>query len=83
MPTFYTYILYSISADKYYVGFTGDDLAERLRKHNTNHKGFTGKHKDWVIVYKEAFGTKEEAFAKEQQIKGWKSRKMIEKLIGI
>ena len=37
------YILYSPSADSYYIGFTGDDPLQRLRRHNTNHMGFTGK----------------------------------------
>jgi putative endonuclease len=37
------YILFSIAKNKYYVGFTGDEIDERLRKHNSNHKGFTGK----------------------------------------
>ncbi|MBL7910664.1 MAG: GIY-YIG nuclease family protein [Bacteroidia bacterium] len=36
------YILFSPSKNKYYVGHTGDDLVERIRKHNSNHKGFTG-----------------------------------------
>ena len=36
------YILYSLVTNKYYVRFTGDELQERIRKHNSNHKGFTG-----------------------------------------
>ena len=47
----------------------------------TNHKGFTGKAKDWEIVYTESYTTKEEARKRELQIKGWKSKRMIEKLI--
>jgi putative endonuclease len=80
---FTTYILYSKQADKYYIGFTGDDINERLRKHNTNHKGFTGKFDDWVVVYSEIFLEKGLAMNREKEIKNWKSRKMIEKLIGV
>ncbi len=80
---FTTYILYSKQADKYYIGYTGDDMNERLRKHNTNHKGFTGKYADWDIVYFEIFEEKLLAMNREKEIKGWKSRKMIEKLIGV
>ncbi|MBK9670737.1 MAG: GIY-YIG nuclease family protein [Bacteroidetes bacterium] len=40
---FYVYILFSSLANKYYVGYTGDKLSTRLQKHNSNHKGFTGK----------------------------------------
>ena len=76
---FYTYVIYSISRNRYYVGSTSN-LQERLLKHNTNHKGFTGKANDWEIVHSEEFPSKEEALAREKQIKSWKSRKMIEKL---
>jgi putative endonuclease len=58
-------------------------MDERLRKHNSNHKGFTGKTADWNLVYTEHYQTKEKAVAREAQIKNWKSRKMIEKLIGL
>ena len=75
------YILHSFTKNNYYVGFTGDDLYERLRKHNSNHKGFTGKLGDWVVKYTELYLTKELAYKRERQVKGWKSRKMLEKLI--
>ena len=77
MP-FYCYILFSLSRDRYYIGHTGDDPEERLRKHNSNHKGFTGKTGDWQLVFKEPFETKSEAYAREREIKSWKSRKRIE-----
>ncbi len=80
---FTTYILYSKGGDKYYIGFTADDMNERLRKHNTNHKGFTGKYKDWIIVHFEVFEDKPTAMNREKEIKSWKSRVMIEKLTGI
>ena len=76
------YILYSSILNKYYVGHTGDKLAERLRKHNSDHKGFTGGVGDWKVVYTESFDIKEEAYRREREIKNWKSRKLIEKLIG-
>ena len=41
-----TYILYSNEIDKYYIGSTNSDLKERLKKHLSNHKGFTAKTKD-------------------------------------
>ena len=43
------YILYSRSADRYYIGHTSELIEERVRKHNSNHKGFTGKLHDWTI----------------------------------
>ena len=77
------YILYSPSKDSYYIGFTGDVIEERLRKHNTNHKGFTGGIGDWEIKYKEIYQTKVEATERERQVKKWKRRNLVEKLIGL
>ena len=74
------YILYSISIDKFYIGHT-HDVSERLRKHNSNHKGFTGHKNDWEIVYSEEFDTKSEAYFRERQVKAWKSRSKILSLI--
>jgi len=78
----HTYILYSESADKYYVGYTAAELRERIRTHQSKHRGFTGKASDWRLVWSEQFVSKAQAYARERQIKGWKSRKMIEKLVG-
>ncbi|HRG59501.1 MAG TPA: GIY-YIG nuclease family protein [Bacteroidia bacterium] len=78
---YYCYILYSQLLNKYYIGFTGDVIEERIRKHNSNHAGFTGKTGDWELKYIEEFAEKHQAMQRERQIKGWKSRVMIEKLI--
>jgi putative endonuclease len=75
------YILYSSLKNKYYIGYSGDDLDQRIRRHLANHKGFTGTVADWKLVYKEYFLSKPQALAREREIKAWKSRKMIEKLI--
>jgi putative endonuclease len=49
------YILFSKTINKFYVGYTGDDIEERLRRHNANHDGFTGKADDWELKYSESF----------------------------
>jgi len=77
---FFAYILYSSLLNKYYIGSTSD-IEQRIKKHNTNHKGFTGKTGDWILNWKEEHPSKEEAYKKERQLKAWKSRVMIEKLI--
>ena len=61
---YYCYILYSKTADQFYIGHTNNP-EERLKKHNTNHKGYTGKYSDWKIVHIEQFCTKEAAYARE------------------
>ena len=82
MERYFVYILYSELADKYYVGYTGETIEERLRKHNCHHSGFTGKYCDWEVKYFEEFDLKSQALKREQEIKAWKSRKRIELLIG-
>ncbi len=77
---YYVYILYSEKLNKYYIGYT-KGVAERLIKHNQNRKGFTSRAKDWVVVYQEEYKTKTEAYAREREIKSWKSRKKIVALI--
>ncbi|WP_428982429.1 GIY-YIG nuclease family protein [Pedobacter punctiformis] len=77
---YYTYILYSTLRNRYYIGCSSD-LENRIKTHNTNHRGFTGHTGDWIIVWKEVFSTRSEAIFRENQIKKWKSRKMVEKLI--
>ena len=78
---YHTYILFSKKLDKYYIGHTCMALEERLKKHNTNHKGFTGRTKDWEVVYFETFDTKKAAYAREREMKSKKSRKYIEQLV--
>ena len=77
---FYVYILYSRHLGNYYIGSTSD-VENRLKKHLSNHKGYTSKAKDWIVVYKEEFQTKSEALFREREIKKWKSSKKIASLI--
>ena len=77
---YYFYILYSANIDRYYIGHC-EDIAGRLERHLSNHQGFTGQAKDWKVVYSEAYELKKEAYQRERQVKKWKSRKAIQKLI--
>jgi putative endonuclease len=77
---YHFYILFSPLADKFYIGHT-QDLEARLIRHNQKSKGFTGSINDWEIIYSEAFESKSEAYARERQVKGWKSRDSIIALI--
>ena len=76
------YILYSRRSNRFYVGHTTESLGIRLAKHNSNHGGYTGKSKDWAIVYSEKYDSKLIAYRREREVKSWKSRSRIEKLIG-
>jgi len=78
---FTTYILHSKLLDKFYIGFTGDNVQARLTKHLANHKGFTAKAKDWTVVYTEIFSSKAAAMKREKKLKGWKNSAKIKELI--
>jgi putative endonuclease len=46
---FYIYILHSLSANNYYVGFSADPW-KRVNDHNQNSTDkYTGKHKNWEL----------------------------------
>ncbi|MBL7738146.1 MAG: GIY-YIG nuclease family protein [Chitinophagaceae bacterium] len=77
---FYVYILYAASLDSYYIG-SSQNPEERLRKHLSNHNGYTAKAKDWIIVYTELFDLKSLALIREKQLKGWKNKNRIRELI--
>ena len=79
MPLFY--ILYSTKLDCFYIGHTTEPIEERIRKHNSNHSGFTGKASNWRLVYLEEYATKGQACRREREVKGWKSRKRVEELV--
>ncbi len=63
------------------MGHTCEGLDERLRKHNSNHKGFTGRLADWEVVYYEEHIDKASAYERERVVKSWKSRKKIKELM--
>jgi putative endonuclease len=79
---FYLYILYSITADKYYIGHS-EDPWERLAHHNTDDKTtYTAKYRPWdIAAVFEAGKTRAVALAIERFIKKQKSRTLIEQLV--
>jgi putative endonuclease len=74
------YILYSISLDRYYVGFT-NDLERRLSEHNRKKGKYTDAGIPWEIVYSESFESKKMAISRESYIKSKKSKTYIIELI--
>lgn len=76
------YILYNTSAGKIYIGQT-NNIERRLIEHNRksgNH--YTSKFSGlWELLYKEVFNTRKEAILRERQLKSYKGRQFIKKLI--
>ena len=77
---YYTYILYSETTDKYYIGHT-HDLELRLERHNDGGSRSTKAGIPWKLIYFEKHESKSEAMKREYFIKHKKSRKFIEKLV--
>ncbi len=78
MDNFNVYILHSSTLNKYYVGYTSLSVEERLRRHNSNHKGFTGKANDWVVKWSEYHPDKASALLKEKQIKKRGAQRLLD-----
>ena len=78
---FVTYVLYSATFDKIYIGYTSD-LEQRLLSHNVfANKGYTIKYRPWEILFTEQFASKTEAMSREKQLKSGVGREMIWNLI--
>jgi len=81
---FYLYILQSDSTGRYYIGQT-DNLDRRFSEHNdacyTSSKTTKRFRGPWKLVYSEKYKTRSETMTRERQIKTWKNRKAIDKLI--
>lgn len=65
---YFTYVLYSTSADRLYIGQT-DDLPFRLWRHNTRQVQSTKAYTPWTLVYVEVFSTRSEAMRRERELK--------------
>ena len=77
---FYVYILKSDVDGSFYAGQT-NDLEDRIKRHNESRSVYTKLKRPWRMVYFEEFENRSLALKREKQIKAWKSRLLIEKLI--
>ena len=79
---FYLYILYSVSSDEYYIGYS-DNVDRRLSEHNHSERTtYTSKHRPWILI-KQIEISNNWGFAMkiEKAVKKSKSRILIEKII--
>jgi predicted GIY-YIG superfamily endonuclease len=71
---FWTYILLC-SDDSYYVGHT-DDLERRVALHQEGTVcGYTSSRRPLRLAYSEEFESRDDAFRRERQLKGWSRAK--------
>jgi putative endonuclease len=80
--TYFVYVLYSESLDRYYVGYTSD-IEQRIHFHNNpiESRKFTARGRPWVLKLAITLSTKVQAAQLEKFIKKMKSRKFVEQLV--
>jgi len=76
------YIIKSRTNNKFYIGQTSN-LGRRLLYHNSGYSKATKSGIPWVIVYCENYNIRSEAVRREKEIKNYKSKIYIEKLISV
>jgi len=73
MP-YFVYILYSEKDHKLYIGCTSD-IEERLKRHNDGNVSATKHRRPLVLIHKEIFDEKADAFNRERFLKSlWGAR---------
>ncbi len=78
--SFHVYILQSESSNRFYIGQT-QDVNARLSYHNANYSKSVKNRGPWRLVYQEPHATRSEVMRRERQLKSWKDRAMIERLV--
>lgn len=77
---FTTYILKSLIKEYYYVGYS-ENVQKRLIEHNAKLNKSTKPYAPFKLVHSEEFGTRSEAFEREQQIKRYNHGEAFKKLL--
>ncbi|MDZ7777198.1 MAG: GIY-YIG nuclease family protein [Bacteroidales bacterium] len=79
----FVYILYSQSADKFYIGATTEAPEQRLQMHQDKYYGnkkFTFKYNDWTLFHAIQCKSHSQARKIENHIKNMKSKTYIQNL---
>jgi putative endonuclease len=76
----FTYIIYSKSHDRYYVGYSQNPATE-LERHNLGGMPATRRHKPWQLVYTEKYPGEQDALRRSREIKSKRSKSYIEQLL--
>jgi putative endonuclease len=77
----YVYILKSLMNNSYYIG-SCNNVDVRFTLHNKGAVPSTKRYCPWQLVYTEEHPNLVVARRRELQIKSWKKRAVIEKLLG-
>lgn len=79
---FIVYILKSLKNGHYYIGQT-NNLANRIRRHNSGLVKSTKNGIPWEVIYTEEYTTRSVAYKRELEIKAYKGGIKFKKLLGL
>ena len=79
---FFVYVLRSLRNRKRYVGYTGKNVEERLKEHNSGSNKYTSRNTPFQILYSETYLTKIEAIKRERFLKSGKGREFLDSIDG-
>ncbi len=74
------YVLQSLVNFRYYVGQT-NNLDRRLLEHNSGFSKYTSFSRPFKLVYSEKFYTRQDALAREKQLKSGKGREWLKSIL--
>lgn len=77
---YYAYIIESVAFGSHYIG-SCEDPVKRLKRHNSGYTRSLKNQGPFVLIYKEEFKTRAEAYRRERQIKSYKGGVSFKKLI--
>lgn len=82
---FWVYVIRSDTTGRIYIGQTNNYI-KRLKRHNQEIKSkqgsFTKLNKGpWKLVYRESYNTRADVLKREKELKTFRGRKFIKKLI--
>ncbi len=78
--SYFVYVLKSEKDGIRYVG-SGENVEERLRRHNKGDYKFTKGHQPWRVVYKEECGNRSGAMRREKFLKSGQGRKFLDDIL--
>lgn len=76
---YFVYLLESFINSKWYIGYTPDDVLNRLSKHNKGLVISTKRYIPWKVIYFEAYINRKDATGREKFLKSGSGRKFLEK----
>lgn len=82
MTSYYVYILRSDKDGKLYTGST-DNLERRLTEHNSGASKATRTRRPFVLIHKEQYDSRAEAYSREMYFKTGKGREELKRILGL